>query len=124
MMVGGLAVENREELSVPTPSGFPEYVEPPPQSVAKIERSKYRAAWHEAMKVDLDGYKTTGTYERSRDTPARVEPWRCNVGVYLQGGQGCLDSRRLDLCRKCLDRYRMYFRLVSNVCTNSLVGVS
>ena len=46
MMAGGPAAgENKGELSVRMPNGFPEDVEPPPQSVADIERSQYKAAW-------------------------------------------------------------------------------
>ena len=46
MMAESLAVEeNKGELSVRMPSGFPEDVEPPPQSVADTERSQYKAAW-------------------------------------------------------------------------------
>ena len=46
MMAGGPAAEeNKGELSVRMPSGFPEDVEPPPQSVADTERSQYKAAW-------------------------------------------------------------------------------
>ena len=42
LMAGGPAAEeNKGELSVRMPSGFPEDVEPPPQSVADVERSKY-----------------------------------------------------------------------------------
>ena len=41
MMAGGPAVEeSKGELSVRTPSGFPEEVEPPPKSVADVERSQ------------------------------------------------------------------------------------
>ena len=70
MMPGGPVVEdNKGELCVCTPSGFPEDVEPPPQSVADVERSKDKAAWREAMKNELDGHKTTGTYEAA--TPPR-----------------------------------------------------
>ena len=44
MMAGGPAAgENKGELSVRIPSGFPEDVEPPPQSVADVERSQYKA---------------------------------------------------------------------------------
>ena len=75
MMAGGPAVEdNQGKLRVCMPSGFPEDVEPPPQSVADVERSKYKAAWREAMKNELDGHKTTGT---SCDTAARAETCRC-----------------------------------------------
>ena len=41
------------------PSGFPEHVEPPPQSVADVERSQYRAAWQEAMKIELGTLEIT-----------------------------------------------------------------
>ena len=51
------------------PSGFPVGVEPTPQSVADVERSEYKAAWRKAMKTELDGHKTTGTYEAA--TPSR-----------------------------------------------------
>ena len=64
MMAGGPAVkENKGGLSVCMSNGFPEDVGPPPQSVADVERSQYKASWHEAMKSELDGHKTTGTYE-------------------------------------------------------------
>ena len=63
LMAGGSAADNKGELTVRMPSGFPEHVEPPPQSVADVERSQYKAAWQEAMKIELDGHKTTGTYE-------------------------------------------------------------
>ena len=70
LMAGGPAAEeNKGELSVRMPSGFSEDVEPPPQSVADVERSQYKAAWHEALKIELDGHKTTGTYEAA--TPPR-----------------------------------------------------
>ena len=70
MMAGGPAAEeNTGESNVCMPSGFPEDVEPPPQSVADVERSQYRTAWRKAMKTELDGHKTTGTYEAA--TPPR-----------------------------------------------------
>ena len=53
LMAGGPAVENKGELSVCMPTGFPEDVEPPPQSVAGVERSRYQAAWHEATQIEL-----------------------------------------------------------------------
>lgn len=61
-MTRGPAAENTRELSVRMPSGFPEDVEPPPQPVADVERSEYKAAWHEAINIKLGGHKTTGTY--------------------------------------------------------------
>ena len=70
MVAGKPAVEeNKRKLSVCMPSGLPEDVEPPPQSVADVERSRYKAAWRGAMKNELDGHKTTGTYETT--TPPR-----------------------------------------------------
>ena len=51
------------------PSVFPEDRKPSPQSVADVERSLYRAAWRKAMKTELDGHKTTGTYKAA--TPPR-----------------------------------------------------
>ena len=44
-------------------SGSPEDVEPLPQSVADVERSQYKAAWHEAVQIELDSHNTTGIYE-------------------------------------------------------------
>ena len=58
MTAEGLSVEENEgELKAGIPSGFPENVEPPPQSVADRERSQHKAAWHEAMKIELDGHR-------------------------------------------------------------------
>ena len=83
-MAGGPAVEeNKEELRACMPSGFPEDVEPPPQSVAYIERSQYEEAWREGMKSELDGHKTTGTYKAV--TPPR--------GRNLYMRRGCLHTR-------------------------------
>ena len=50
-------------LSVRMLGGFTQDVDQPPQPVANVERSPYKAAWHDAMKIVLDGHKTTGTYE-------------------------------------------------------------
>ena len=70
MMTGGPAAEeNTGESNMCMTSGFPEDVEPPPQSVADVERSHYKAAWRKAMKTELDVHKTTGTYEAA--TPPR-----------------------------------------------------
>ena len=64
MMTGGPAAEeNKGESNACIPRVFPEDVEPPPQSVADVERSQYKAAWRKAMKTELDGHKTTGTNE-------------------------------------------------------------
>ena len=45
------------------PSNFSEDVEPPHQFVSHVERFQYKAAWHEVMEIELDGHKTTSTYE-------------------------------------------------------------
>ena len=74
VMAGGPAAEEHTgESNVCMPSGFPEDVEPPPQSVADVERSQYKAAWRKAMKTELDGHKTSGTYEAATP-PLRREP--------------------------------------------------
>ena len=49
--------------------GFPEDVELPPQSATDVERSQYKAAWHEAMMIQSDGHNMTGTY--NAPTPPR-----------------------------------------------------
>ena len=68
-MAGGPAVENKGKVRVCILCGFPEDVKPPPQSVADVERSQCKTAWHEVMHIELDGHKTTGTYEAA--TPPR-----------------------------------------------------
>ena len=57
MMAGGHA-ETKGELSVCAPSGFPEDVKPPSQSVTNVERSKHKGAWQEAIRIELDGHNT------------------------------------------------------------------
>ena len=66
MAGGSAAEENTGESNVCMPNGFPEGVEPRPQSVAGVERSQYKAAWRKAMKIELDVHKTTGTKLRLR----------------------------------------------------------
>lgn len=51
-----------------------------PQSAAGIERSEYRAAWHEAMNVEINGQQPTGTYEAA-STAARAETSRREGGL-------------------------------------------
>ena len=82
-------MENKWVLSVCMPSGFPEDVKSPPQSVVDVERSQYKAARHEAMKIELDGHKMTRTYEAA--SPSQT--CRCEVNVSLQDGQGWPDSK-------------------------------
>ena len=52
MARGPAAEENKGEVSVRMPGGFPEDVEPPPQSVADVQCSRHKAAWHEAIKIE------------------------------------------------------------------------
>ena len=42
LIAEGPDVENKGELSVCMPRGFPEDIEPPPQPVADVERSQYK----------------------------------------------------------------------------------
>ena len=70
MMAGGPAVEeNKGESNVCMPSYISEDVEPPPQSVADVERFQKKAARGKAMKTELDSHKMTGTHEAA--TPPR-----------------------------------------------------
>ena len=48
---------------------FPGRCRTAPAAVADVERSRYKAAWREAIKNELHGHKTTGTYEAA--TPPR-----------------------------------------------------
>ena len=74
ILAGGRAAEeNKGEVGVWMPSGFPEDVEPPTQSVTDAERSRYKVGWREAMKSELDGHKTTGTYDAATP-PHRWKP--------------------------------------------------
>ena len=70
-MMAGRPMENKGELNVCMPSDFPAGVEPPPQSAADVERSRKNAAWHEAVKIESDGYKTTETYEAATPSLGR-----------------------------------------------------
>ena len=65
LMAGGPTVENKGASNMCKPSGFPEDATPPPQCVADVERLPYKAAWHEAVKIELDRHKTTGTHNKS-----------------------------------------------------------
>ena len=70
MMAGGPAVEgNKGDSNACMPSGFPKDVEPLPQSVADLPRYQYKSAWRKAVKNNLEGRNTTGTYEAA--TPPR-----------------------------------------------------
>ena len=70
MMAEG-PVKNKGELKVCMPSGFSADVDRPPQSAADVDLSEYKAAWYEAMKNELDGHKTTDTYQAVTPSPGR-----------------------------------------------------
>ena len=55
------------------PRYFPAGVEPPPQSAQQCaERSKHKAAWHEAMEIEKDpSPKTTGPYKAATPPQGR-----------------------------------------------------
>ena len=56
MMIGGPDGNNTGKMSVFMAHGFPADAEPPPQWPAAdvhIERSEYKAAWHEAIEVQV-----------------------------------------------------------------------
>ena len=64
------------------PSGFPGDVQPPSQSVADLERLQYETAWHEALKSELAGHKTTGAHEAA--TPTRMRKTVCACWVFYE----------------------------------------
>ena len=64
-------MENTGELSVCKPSGFPEDVEPLPAVRRRCRVFQSKAAWHEAMQIELDGHKVTGTYEAATPPQGR-----------------------------------------------------
>ena len=111
-------MENKCASNVCMPS-FPADVEPPPQSEANVERSINKAAWHEAMNIELDRHKTSGTYETA--TPPLG--WK-SVGVkwvftYKTGKDGLIVKTKPRLVAK---GYGHGAGCSSNVRTNSLVS--
>ena len=58
-----MATSQLPELSIPSPIGKkPHEVEPPPRTVAEVERSVYRKGWEQAMQSEFEGHKKTGTF--------------------------------------------------------------
>ena len=104
-------------------SGFPEDVEPPPQSVADVERSKCRAAWHETTKIELGGHKTTGTYEAARPPPGRKPVGAKWVVAYETDKDGLIVTTKVRLVAKGFSQVKNvdYFQ---NVRTYPPVSVS
>ena len=101
MMAGGPAVEeSTRESNVCMPSGFPEDVEPPPQPVADTERSQYRVAWRKAMKTELDGHKTTGTYEAATPPRGRKPVGVKSIFSYKTDKDGIMTQTKARLAAK------------------------
>ena len=120
-------MEKKGELSVCMPSGFPEDVEPPPQPLANVERFQYKAAWHEAMKNELDGHKATGTCEAVTPPQGRRTVGTKWVFTYKMGKDGLIVKTKVRLVAKGFNQVQdepgAGCRLLLNVCTNSLVSV-
>lgn len=71
MMVAGPAGHDVGKLSVCMSSGCPVDVESPPQSVADVERSEFKAARHKATQDEVDDHKTSCTFEAARQSQGR-----------------------------------------------------
>ena len=70
-----MAASQNPELSIPSPIGQkPSDVEPPPRTVAGVERSVYRACWEEAMRSEFDGHTKTGTFTMVDRVPEGRKP--------------------------------------------------
>ena len=105
MMAGGPAAEeNKGELSVRMPRHFPDDVEPSPQSLSDVESSQYKVAWHETMKVELDGHKTTGACEAATPPRGRKPVGAKWVFSYKTNKDGLIVKTKLDLWRRVLAR--------------------
>ena len=131
MMAGGPAVEDyKGELRVCMPSGFPEDVEPPPQSVADVERSKYKAAWLEAMKNELNRHKTTGTNKTATPPRGRKPVGAKWVFSYKTEKDGIIAKTKARLVAKGFSRVKdvEYFHTIapipSSVSTKILAAVA
>ena len=100
MMAAGPAAEKKGESNVCMPSGFPEDVEPLPQSVADLERSQYKAACRKAMKTELDGHTTTDTYEAATP-PGGRKPVRAKwVSSHKTDKDGIITKTKVRLVAK------------------------
>ena len=67
-------------------------------------RDRYKAAWHEAMKVELDGHKTTGTYDAATPPRGRKPVGAKWVFSYKTNKDGLIVKTKLDLWRRVLAR--------------------
>ena len=70
-----MAAKHQSELCIPSSIGKkPNEVEPPPHSVAIVERTVYRKGWEEAMQSELDGHMKTGTFQMADRVPKGRKP--------------------------------------------------
>ena len=100
MMAGG-PDETKGELSVCMRSGFQADLEPTSQSVADVERSKYKVACQqEAIRIVLDGHKTTGTYEAATPPQGRKPVGAKWVFTYKTDGDGLIMKTNARLVAK------------------------
>ena len=96
-------MENKGELSVCMPRCFPEDVEPPLQSVADVERSRYKAEWCDAIKNELDGHKANTTYEAATPPQGR-KPVGAKLVFTYKTDRGSLIVKTPDLWLRVLFR--------------------
>lgn len=104
---------------------FPKDVESPPQSVADVEHSQYKAAWHEDTKCNLDGHKIICTHQTV--TPRQGEKPECAKCVADNKTQK--DELKVKIkARLMADGFSqargIAYVQISDACTNSLVSVS
>ena len=70
-----MSAEHQSELSIPSLIGKkPNKVESSPHSVAGAEWSVYRKGWEEAMRSEVDGHMTTGTFHMVDRVPEDRKP--------------------------------------------------
>ena len=96
-------------------------------SVADVQRSQYKASWHETTNIELDGPKTTGTYE-DVTTPRGRKPVGAKwVFTYKTDKDGLIVKTKARLVAKGFSQVQepgARCRLLPNIRTNSLVSVS
>ena len=106
------------------PSAFPEDVETAPAVRSRIlERSKYKAAGQEAMKSELDGHKTTGTYEAATPPGGRKPVGAKWVFSYETDKDGLIVKTKARLMAKGFSQVQGADHF-QTFCTNSIVNVS
>ena len=70
-----------------------------------MQRSQYKAAWHEAMKIELDSHKTTGTYEAATPSRGRKPVGAKWVFSYKADKDGLIVNTKARVVAKGLARY-------------------